>query len=234
MIIFLSELKLFTKINLSMKNISKEDYLGIIFKNQNSDGEIKSNLIAKKLSVSNAAVTDMLKKLSRDGYIIYERYKGIKLTIEGESYARNMVRRHRIWEVFLNQIVGMPWDKVHDEANRLEHSSSDDLINRLEIILDYPEYDPHGDPIPSKEGKIPKLKKHRPLSEMKEGESGKVIRVNDFDEKFLGYISELGIKLQEKILVKKKRMFDKSMEVVIKGKPWNISNNLAQNVFIEI
>ena len=217
-----------------MKNISKEDYLGIIFKNQNSDGEIKSNLIAKKLSVSNAAVTDMLKKLSRDGYIIYERYKGIKLTIEGESYARNMVRRHRIWEVFLNQIVGMPWDKVHDEANRLEHSSSDDLINRLEIILDYPEYDPHGDPIPSKEGKIPKLKKHRPLSEMKEGESGKVIRVNDFDEKFLGYISELGIKLQEKILVKKKRMFDKSMEVVIKGKPWNISNNLAQNVFIEI
>lgn len=217
-----------------MHNISKEDYLSVIFKNQNSDGEIKSNIIAEKLSVSNAAVTDMLKKLSKDGYIIYERYKGIKLTNEGESYARNMVRRHRIWEVFLNQIVGMPWDKVHEEANKLEHSSSDDLINRLETMLDYPEYDPHGDPIPTKNGKIPKLKKHRPLSELKEGESGKVIRVNDFDEKFLGYISELGIKLQETISVKQKRAFDKSMEVVVKGKPWNISQKLAQNIFIEI
>ena len=217
-----------------MKNISKEDYLSVIFKNQNSAGEIKSNIIAEKLSVSNAAVTDMLKKLSKDGYIIYERYKGIKLTDVGERYARNMVRRHRIWEVFLNQIVGMPWEKVHEEANKLEHSSSDDLINRLETMLDYPEYDPHGDPIPSKEGKIPKLKKHCPLSELKEGESGKVIRVNDFDEKFLGYISELGIKLQEKISVKQKRAFDKSMEVVVKGKPWNISQKLAQNIFIEI
>ncbi|MCL5027544.1 MAG: metal-dependent transcriptional regulator [Bacteroidetes bacterium] len=217
-----------------MKNISKEDYLSVIFKNQNSNGEIKSNIIAGKLSVSNAAVTDMLKKLSKDGYIIYERYKGIKLTVDGENYARNMVRRHRIWEVFLNQIVGMPWEKVHEEANKLEHSSSDDLINRLETMLDYPEYDPHGDPIPTKEGKIPKLKKHRPLSELKEGESGKVIRVNDFDEKFLGYISELGIKLQEKISVKQKRAFDKSMEVVVKGKLWNISNKLAQNVFIEV
>ncbi len=217
-----------------MHNISKEDYLSVIFKNLNSTGEIKSNIIAGKLSVSNAAVTDMLKKLSKDGYIIYERYKGIKLTVEGENYARNMVRRHRIWEVFLNQIVGMPWDKVHDEANRLEHSSSDDLINRLEVMLDFPEYDPHGDPIPSKEGKIPKLKKHRPLSELKEGDTGKVIRVNDFDEKFLGYISELGIKLEEKIIVKQKRNFDKSMLVVIKGKPWNITEKLAENVFVVI
>ena len=226
--------KLFTNISLNMKNISKEDYLSVIFKNQNSNGEIKSNIIAGKLSVSNAAVTDMLKKLSKDGYIIYERYKGIKLTVDGENYARNMVRRHRIWEVFLNQIVGMPWEKVHEEANKLEHSSSDDLINRLETMIDYPVYDPHGDPIPTKEGKIPKLKKHRPLSDLKEGESGKVIRVNDFDEKFLGYISELGIKLQEKISVKQKRAFDKSMEVVVKGKPWNISQKLAQNIFIEI
>jgi len=217
-----------------MRNISKEDYLSIIFKNLSPEGEIKPNIIASKLAVSNAAVTDMLKKLAKDGLVIYERYKGIQLTTEGENYARNMVRRHRIWEVFLNQIVGMPWDKVHDEANRLEHSSSDELINKLEEMLDFPEYDPHGDPIPSKSGKIPKLKKHRPLSELKEGDSGKVIRVNDFDEKFLEYITELGIKLNEKITIKGKRTFDKSMEIVIKNKHWNISEKLAKNVFIEV
>jgi len=127
----------------------------------------------------------MLKKLAKDGLVDYKPYKGIQLTAEGESYARNMVRRHRIWEIFLTRIVGMPWDKVHEEANRLEHSSSDDLINRMEEMLDYPEYDPHGDPIPSKSGKMPKLKKHRPLSDLNEGESGRVIRVNDFDQKFL-------------------------------------------------
>jgi DtxR family Mn-dependent transcriptional regulator len=234
LIINLSSLKLNIKIYLKMQNISKEDYLSIIFKNLDVNGEIKPNLIADKLSISNAAVTDMLKKLSKDGYILYKKYKGIKLSLNGENYARNIVRRHRIWEVYLYQVIGMSWDKVHDEANRLEHSSSDDLINRLEIILNYPEYDPHGDPIPSREGKMPKVKKQKPLSDLLEGESGKVIRVNDYNDKFLGYITELGIKLKENIIVKQKRTFDKSMLVVIKGKSWNISNNLAQNVFVEI
>jgi DtxR family Mn-dependent transcriptional regulator len=234
LLIFLSKLKLIIKAYLKMQNISKEDYLSIIFKNLDQDGKIKPNLIAKKLAVSNPAVTDMLRKLSVEGYILYEPYKGIALTPEGKNYARNMVRRHRIWEVFLNQIVGMPWDKVHEEANRLEHSSSDDLINRLEIMLDFPEFDPHGDPIPAKNGKMPKTKQLIPLSELGEGESGKVARVDDSDENFLGYISELGIKLKENILVKKKIMFDKSMKVLIKGKSWNISDKLAQNVFIEL
>jgi DtxR family Mn-dependent transcriptional regulator len=217
-----------------MKNISKEDYLRIIFRNKNESGEIKPHLIAEKLHVSNAAVTEMVKKLSIEGYLIYKRYKDVRLTTTGEAYARNMVRRHRLWEVFLNQIIGMPWDKVHDEANQLEHSSSDYLINRIEEILDFPEFDPHGDPIPDKKGKIPKLKKHRPLSDLKEGESGIVLRVNDFDEKFLRYISELGIRLKENILVKQKRTFDKSMEVIIQGEQWNISQLLAQNVFVEV
>lgn len=217
-----------------MQNISKEDYLSTIYKYRDEDGKVKANLIAEKLQISGAAVTDMLKKLSKDGYIKYEKYKGISLTQNGNDYARNMVRRHRIWEVFLHQIVGMPWDKVHDEANNLEHSSSDELINRMEEMLDFPEYDPHGDPIPSKEGKLPKLKKHIALSKLEEGLTGTVIRVNDFDGKFLDYISRLGIKLNETIEVKEKRDFDKSLLVIINGKPWNISNELAENVFVEI
>jgi DtxR family Mn-dependent transcriptional regulator len=176
----------------------------------------------------------MLKKLSKDGYILYKRYKGIKLTTEGNNYARNIVRRHRIWEVYLNQFVGMPWDKVHEEANRLEHSSSDDLINRLDVLLDFPEYDPHGDPIPSKEGKMPKIKRQKPLSELAAGESGKVVRVNDSDENFLGYITELGIRLKENILIKRKLDFDNSMEIIIKGKSCIISDKLGLNVFVEV
>ncbi|MGA7839199.1 MAG: metal-dependent transcriptional regulator [Ignavibacteriaceae bacterium] len=217
-----------------MQNISKEDYLGIIYKYKDESGEIKANLIAEKLQISNAAVTDMLKKLSRDGHINYEKYKGIHLTESGEDYARNIIRRHRIWEVFLNQIVGMPWDKVHEEANRLEHSASDELINRLEEMLEYPEYDPHGDPIPSKEGKVPKMRKHKPLAELKTGQVGSVIRVNDFDEQFLNYISKIGVKLNELILVREKRQFDNSMQVIVKGKPCNISSKVAENIFVEI
>ena len=217
-----------------MQNISEEDYLSIIFKNPDREGKIKPSVIARKLSISNAAVTDMLKKLSGEGYIIYEPYKEIELTPEGKNYAQNIVRRHRIWEVFLVKIVGMPWDKVHEEAHRLEHSSSDDLINRLEAMLHFPEYDPHGDPIPSKDGKMPKAKQTRPLAELDAGESGEVARVNDYDENFLCYISELGIGLNERIIIKKKIDFDKSMEVLIKGKSHNISNELAQNVFVEV
>jgi DtxR family Mn-dependent transcriptional regulator len=217
-----------------MQNISKEDYLGIIYKHRDENGEIKPNIIADQLHISNAAVTDMLKKLSRDGHIIYEKYKGVRLTGSGNDYARNMVRRHRIWEVFLNQIVGMPWDKVHDEANRLEHSGSDELINRLEEMLEFPAYDPHGDPIPSKEGKVPKLRKNVQLAELKQGQIGTVIRVNDFDDQFLGYISKIGITLNEHLFVKEKRKFDLSMLIIIKGRPINISNKVAENIFVQI
>ncbi len=217
-----------------MQNISKEDYLSIIYKNKDANGRIKANLIAEKLNVSNAAVTDMLKKLSNEGYIDYKRYKGINLTGFGEVYAKNMVRRHRIWEVFLNQIVGLPWDKVHEEANKLEHSSSDELINKMEEMLHFPEYDPHGDPIPSKEGKLPRQKNYIALADIAEGESGKVIRVNDFDEKFLNYISELGIGLNEIIIVEEKRSFDNSLKITVRGNPWNITRKLAENIFVEV
>jgi DtxR family Mn-dependent transcriptional regulator len=217
-----------------MANISIEDYLSAIYKYQDENSEIKPNLIAEKLQISNAAVTDMLRRLSKEKYVNYEKYRKITLTEKGRTYARKMVRRHRIWEVFLNQIVGMPWDKVHDEAHRLEHSSSDDLINRMEEMLEFPEYDPHGDPIPSKEGKVPKLKKNIPLTLLKEGECGKVIRVNDFDEGFLAYIAEIGIRLNEMIEVKALRNFDKSIMINVDGKDWNISRKLAENVFVEI
>lgn len=217
-----------------MKNISKEDYLSVIYKYKDENGEIKANAIAERLNISSAAVTDMIRKLSKEGYLEYRKYKGIKLSKIGEDYAKNMVRRHRIWEVFLHQVVGLPWDKVHDEAHNLEHSASDGLINRMEEMLDFPEFDPHGDPIPGKDGKVPKQKKSVPLSILNEGESGTVIRVNDFDNDFLNYISRIGVELNKKIKVKDVLNFDRSMLIVIGKKELNISNTLAANIFVEI
>ena len=232
MTLLLSILNLSTKIYLTMKNISKEDYLSVIYKTADSNGIIKANQIAEKLNVSGAAVTDMLRKLSKAGYVDYKRYKGIKLTRSGEEFARSMVRRHRIWEVFLHQIVGLPWDKVHNEAENLEHSSSDELINRLEEMLDYPEFDPHGDPIPDRNGKMPKGNLGTPLSTIEPGNLVKVNRVHDFDSSFLQYITNIGIELNKEVTVLDTLEFDHSLLIEVNKKQTSISNKVAANIFV--
>jgi len=216
-----------------MDNISQEDYLTAIFRNLDDAGEIKPNLLASKLEISNAAVTDMLRKLSRDGFVDYKKYKSIKLTNDGESYAKNMLRRHRIWEVFLHQTLKMSWDKVHEEAEKLEHSSSDELINLLEEFLDYPEVDPHGYPIPDKNGKIKKSKSVVAITELNENETAKVIRVNDDVKNLLSYITKIGITLSKKIIVKDKLEYDGSVLIKIDSKEMNLSNKIASNIFVE-
>ena len=215
-----------------MKNTSKENYLRTIYRFCNGEGRIKTAQIAEKLGISNAAVTDMMKKLSRDGFVEYERYRDIRLTEQGDSYAKNIVRRHRIWEMFLNRIVKLPWDKVHDEAENLEHSSSDELINKLEEILGFPEFDPHGDPIPDKNGTLPEERNMMPLSMVKAGKTVEVIRVNDFDSNLLNYLSGIGIELNKKIDVKDILAFDNSMIISVDDNEMNISNTIALNVFV--
>jgi len=216
-----------------MINISQENYLTAIYRNLDNDGEIKPNLLASKLEISNAAVTDMLRKLSRNGLVDYKKYKGIRLTEEGKSYAKNMLRRHRIWEVFLNQTLGMPWDKVHDEAEKLEHSSSNEMINLLEEFLDFPEVDPHGYPIPDKNGKIKKTKVVVAITELKENDSAKVTMVNDDVKNLLAYITKIGITLGKEIKIKDKLDYDGSMLIEINKKEINISNKIASNIFVE-
>ena len=228
----LSLLNIEPTISLNMKNISKEDYLSVIYKSADDNGEIKANQIAEQLNISAAAVTDMLRKLSQEGYVNYKRYKGTKLTKSGEEYARSMVRRHRIWELFLHQVVGLPWDKVHDEAHNLEHSASDELINRMEEMLDYPEYDPHGDPIPDKNGKLPEGNSGIPLSTVDPGKKVKVNRVHDFDSSFLQYVSKIGIELNKEVIVVEAMEFDHSLLVEIDNKETSISSKVAANIFV--
>lgn len=216
-----------------MHNISQEDYLTSIYRNLDDSGEIKPNLLASKMEISSAAVTDMLRKLSRDGFVDYQKYKSIKLTGEGELYAKNMLRRHRIWEVFLYQTLGMPWDKVHDEAEKLEHSSSNELINLLEEFLEYPEVDPHGYPIPDKKGKIKNSKTAVAVTELKENDSAKVIMVNDDVKNLLSYVTKIGISLGKNITIKEKLEYDGSILLLIDKKEVNISNKIASNIFVE-
>lgn len=216
-----------------MINISQEDYLTAIYRNLDDAGEIRQNLLAAKLEISNAAVTDMLRKLSRDGFVDYQKYKSIKLTNEGESYAKNMLRRHRIWEVFLHQTLGMTWDKVHDEAEKLEHSSTDELINLLEEFLEYPEVDPHGYPIPDKNGKIKNIKSAVAISELIKNDSAKVLMVNDDVKNLLSYISKIGITLGTKIKMIDKLEYNGSVLISIEKKEVNLSNKIASNIFVE-
>lgn len=216
-----------------MDNISKEDYLSAIYKFRDESGEIKPNLIAENLSITNAAVTDMLRKLSRDGFIAYKKYKGVRLTAKGEQYAKNMVRRHRIWETFLHQILGMSWDKIHDEAEMLEHSSSDELVNRLEEFMNYPDTDPHGFPIPDRTGKLPKHKSAVAISELSKNDKAEVIRVNDSHSGMLGYISKIGIELGKEIIIKDVLEFDGSVLLGINNKEVNISRTIASHIFVE-
>lgn len=216
-----------------MSNISKEDYLRVIYKSLEDYETINPTMIAEQLGVSNAAVTDMLRKLTREKYVNYTPYKGIQLLEKGKAEAVKLVRRHRIWETFLYRVVGLPYHQIDEEAENLEHSSSDDLIDKLEEIMNYPEFDPHGHPIPSKNGKIPKQKKVISLDKLEENNSGIIQRVNDHSKDLLKYLYESGLVVGNKITVLEKRTFDNSMVVKVESKQQTISEKISQNIFVE-
>ena len=216
-----------------MSNISKEDYLRVIYKSLEDYETINPTMIAEQLGVSNAAVTDMLRKLTREKYVNYTPYKGIQLLEKGKAEAVKLVRRHRIWETFLYRVVGLPYHQIDEEAENLEHSSSDDLIDKLEEIMNYPEFDPHGHPIPSKNGKIPKQKKVISLDKLEENNSGIIQRVNDHSKDLLKYLYESGLVVGNKIIVLEKRSFDNSMVVKVESKQQTISEKISQNIFVE-
>ena len=217
-------------------NFSSENYLKIIFKLQYSENlsnrSVKPLSISRELGVSPAAVTDMLKKLSDDGYTNHAPYKGVSLTKKGIEKGREMVRRHRIWELYLQQILGYSWGEVHQEAELLEHASSERLINRLEELLGFPKYDPHGDPIPSKEGVFPEIVHSAPLADCSAGDLVSVVRVSDFDPQFLHYIDSLDIHLGKEISILTIRSFDRSMLIEIGGRQESLSALASQYIFV--
>lgn len=216
-----------------MSTISKENYLKAIFNYNSVEKEnATTTRIAQDLSVSNAAISDMAKKLSSEGLIIYEKYKGMELTDKGEKLALNVVRRHRLWELFLMNVLGLAWSEVHDEAENLEHHTSEFLIDKIDEFLGCPEFDPHGHPIPNKNGIVPQGKKAIPMLECEIGFKYKFIRVDDRDSTLIDYLTKVGLLLNTEFEVVDKLSFDQSVTIQFNGKTHSLSKKISKSVFV--
>lgn len=216
-----------------MFSFTEENYLKAIFKHSRKEGgEVSTNTIADELNTKAASVTDMLRKLSDKGLINYEKYKGVTLTKAGRSIAVSIIRKHRLWEVFLCEKLKFRWDEVHEVAEQLEHIHSDLLIDQLDEFLGHPKTDPHGDPIPNKNGEFP-LDAQISAENAKVGTTYTISGASDEDNNFLKYLDKLEIKLGLPFEVVERFDFDGSMTVKIgEGRSLQISKEVAQNLFV--
>lgn len=209
-----------------------ENYLKNIYKLQSKSGRVATSALAERLGISDPSVSDMIRKLSEQGLVRYEPYKGVELTEKGRRVALKIVRRHRLWELFLVEILNYSWDKIDAEAERLEHIASDDLERKLDEALGFPQVDPHGDPIPTVDGEIAESD-YISLADLDPGQLGIISRVSDSSPEILQYVTELGLALDTEVQVKKKMEFDGSLLIKIGSKEHFVSRKLAGSIFVQ-
>lgn len=215
-----------------MSGENVENYLKSIYKLQSKSGKVPTSALAERLGISDASVSDMVKKLSEQGMVRYLPYKGVELTENGRRIALKIVRRHRLWELFLVQMLNYSWDKIDAEAERLEHITSDGLERKLDEALGFPQIDPHGDPIPTVDGEISESD-YISLADLHPGQSGIISRVSDSNPEILQYVAELGLALDKIVHVKKKMEFDGSLLIKIGSKEHFVSRKLAASIFVQ-
>jgi len=220
--------------NSSIYSLTEENYLKAIYRlSQKGNTKITPTAIAEAIHVNAASVVDMIKKLSEKKLISYDKTKGAKLNEEGRKTALNIVRNHRLWEVFLVEKLGYSWDVVHEIAEQLEHIKHPELADRLDKYLGNPQYDPHGDPIPTSKGEMPKTIKTL-LSEIEAGKTCRVAAVKDTSTAFLQYLQHLSVSIGTKIKVLDKIPFDNSMVVQIgKDAKTTVSKKFAENLLVD-
>jgi DtxR family Mn-dependent transcriptional regulator len=212
---------------------SEENYIKSIFHLQQSEGLVTTNELAGELQAKPGSVTDMLKKLKAKKILLYERYQGFKLSAEGKRIALKIVRKHRLWEYFLAQKLQFGWDEVHEIAEQLEHINSTSLINRLDQFLDYPKFDPHGDPIPDINGKM-ETSRSINLTDLELNQIAEVSAVGSQSSELLELLRHKNISIGTKLEVTKKFSFDNSIEIKMKNFPaFTISKQLAQSLFVK-
>ena len=222
---FYNVLKMFTQ---SEENYIKAIYhLGIF-----SEKGISTSAIAEKLDTKASSVTDMVKKLSEKKLVSYVKYQGVTLTDFGNKVAVGVIRKHRLWEVFLVEKLNFSWDEVHEVAEQLEHIESPKLIDELDAFLGYPKRDPHGDAIPDKNGNLQVIEKNL-LATLEEGEKGICVGVDDSSSEFLRFLDKQGIALGKHIEVIEKEPFDGSFLIRLNDKKLSISNKIANNLYIQ-
>lgn len=213
---------------------AEENYLKAIFHlEQKGKKAVSTNAIAARLDMKASSVTDMVKRLSGKGMLTHIKYKGTSLTQKGRMVAAGVVRKHRLWEVFLVDKLSFQWDEVHEIAEQLEHIHSPELVERLDAFLGFPEYDPHGDPIPDKDGNIKRTEK-KLLIELQPGDKGICVGLAVSDNAFLSYLDKKNIRIGTPILVLEKEDFDRSMILKIKEERVFVSQQITETIYIQL
>jgi DtxR family Mn-dependent transcriptional regulator len=213
---------------------TEENYLKAIHSLtlSNEGKDVTTTQLSERLGNKAASITDMLKRLSEKKLIHYKKYHGVELSPKGEKLAIKIVRKHRLWEVFLLEKLGFKWDEVHDIAEQLEHIQSDELISRLDDFLGNPKYDPHGDPIPDAKGQVVQ-NRSKPLSEFSKKGSFVLTGVCEHSKLFLQYLSSIGLKLGATLQVESINTFDSSFTIKVHRQSLFLSNKVASNILVE-
>jgi DtxR family Mn-dependent transcriptional regulator len=206
-----------------------EDYLKAIYTIGKGTGAAATNEIAQRLALAPASVSGMVRRLADQGLLAYERYHGVKLTESGRRAALRTLRRHRVIEAYLAQALGYPWDRVHEEAERLEHAASDALVDRMAVAIGEPEVDPHGAPIPTRDGAVDETE-YTSLADLAIGSPGLVVRVEDEDPAMLRYLAELSVVPGKRITVKARAPYGGPITVAIGRQEISIGPALAAHV----
>lgn len=216
-----------------MPSNSEENYLKAIYKlNEKTKKGASTTALSEALQTKAGSVTEMIKRLSEKNLVNYQPYQGVTLSASGKKLALNIIRKHRLWEVFLVEKLKFGWDQVHEIAEELEHIDSDDLINKLDAFLGYPEADPHGDPIPNVNGEI-KRNEHISISKLRVGGKGLIVGVIDHSTAFLQFLDKNCLTLGKEIEVKDITDYDQSVQIIIgKTIEKTISHEVSKNILI--
>ena len=212
---------------------SEENYIKAIFHLASGDIDvISTNAVAEKMETKPSSVTDMMKRLSEKGLVHYKKYQGVSLTPLGTKTALSIIRKHRLWEVFLVEKLGFAWDEVHEVAEQLEHIKSEKLIDKLDELLSFPKFDPHWDPIPGKNGE---LMEHdsQVLVQLPIGTVSLVVGVKYSSAVFLMFLDRNSIALGNKMKVLEKEEFDNSLRILIDERELHISQQIASNLYVK-
>jgi DtxR family transcriptional regulator, Mn-dependent transcriptional regulator len=214
---------------------STEDYVKAIYELEEDFGRVSTSALAERIGVAPASVTGMLQKLAegRPKLVNYERHRGVLLTPAGRKIALEIIRHHRLIELYLAEELGYNWDQVDAEAEQLEHVISEEFEDKIAARLGDPTVDPHGDPIPSKDGTVA-AHSRLPLSEAEAGQTVRVTRVRDDDPAFLRYLAGLGICPHASIAITEKSPFDGPMHVTVGARSHALGKNVTDKIFVEI
>jgi DtxR family Mn-dependent transcriptional regulator len=214
-----------------------EDYLKTIHELTRTNERATTNQIAERMGVTPASVTNMIQKLAAADppLLDYQKHRGVQLTAQGERVALEIIRHHRLLEMFLHQILGYSWDEVHEEADRLEHVISEEMEERIAISLGNPQHDPHGDPIPTRDLQMPKSSEIT-LNQLRPSQKGLVKRVSDSDPDLLRYLSKMGIQPAAQLTILDYSPFENNLEVLVAGeaKPVVLGPRITSQIFVEI